>query len=104
MENGDIPEDANERMNIFIFMCFNFPLFLYIPFTLILVFFVLWLAFTDCPGPQSDSAGKSDACEGCPNQQICATAPKGPDPGCYSSPLSYAFMFISNNHQILLVT
>nr|GMC56680.1 cytosolic Fe-S cluster assembly factor NBP35 [Ipomoea batatas]GMC56681.1 cytosolic Fe-S cluster assembly factor NBP35 [Ipomoea batatas]GMC56682.1 cytosolic Fe-S cluster assembly factor NBP35 [Ipomoea batatas]GMD21033.1 cytosolic Fe-S cluster assembly factor NBP35 [Ipomoea batatas]GME04858.1 cytosolic Fe-S cluster assembly factor NBP35 [Ipomoea batatas] len=34
-----------------------------------------------CPGPQSEAAGKSDACEGCPNQQICATAPKGPDPG-----------------------
>nr|AAN86569.1 nucleotide binding protein [Cypripedium parviflorum var. pubescens] len=33
-----------------------------------------------CPGPQSESAGKSDSCEGCPNQQICATAPKGPDP------------------------
>nr|GMC56685.1 Cytosolic Fe-S cluster assembly factor NBP35 [Ipomoea batatas] len=33
-----------------------------------------------CPGPQSEAAGKSDACEGCPNQQICATAPKGPDP------------------------
>ncbi|XP_054785773.1 cytosolic Fe-S cluster assembly factor NBP35 isoform X2 [Prosopis cineraria] len=46
MENGDIPENANEH----------------------------------CPGPQSESAGKSDACEGCPNQQICATAPKGPDP------------------------
>jgi len=58
------------------------------------------LAFTDCPGPQSDSAGKSDACEGCPNQQICATAPKGPDPGWYSPPLSYAFMFISNNLQL----
>eukprot|EP00245_Coleochaete_scutata_P006053 TRINITY_DN20166_c0_g1_i1.p1 TRINITY_DN20166_c0_g1~~TRINITY_DN20166_c0_g1_i1.p1 ORF type:complete len:369 (+),score=91.10 TRINITY_DN20166_c0_g1_i1:120-1109(+) len=25
-------------------------------------------------------AGKAAACEGCPNQQICATAPKGPDP------------------------
>ncbi|KAL6960471.1 cytosolic Fe-S cluster assembly factor nbp35 [Sarracenia purpurea var. burkii] len=33
-----------------------------------------------CPGPQSESAGKSDDCEGCPNQQVCATAPKGPDP------------------------
>ncbi|KAG0463854.1 hypothetical protein HPP92_019452 [Vanilla planifolia] len=33
-----------------------------------------------CPGPQSETAGKSEACEGCPNQQICATAPKGPDP------------------------
>ncbi|KAJ6321116.1 hypothetical protein OIU78_016342 [Salix suchowensis] len=30
--------------------------------------------------PQADSAGKSDACQGCPNQQECATAPKGPDP------------------------
>ncbi|KAH8147869.1 uncharacterized protein LAJ45_07970 [Morchella importuna] len=33
-----------------------------------------------CPGPSSDLAGKGDACAGCPNQQICATAPKGPDP------------------------
>jgi Mrp family chromosome partitioning ATPase len=33
-----------------------------------------------CPGPESDQAGKADACEGCPNQQICASAPKGPDP------------------------
>jgi len=33
-----------------------------------------------CPGPESEQAGKGDACAGCPNQQICATAPKGPDP------------------------
>jgi len=33
-----------------------------------------------CPGPESQEAGKGDACAGCPNQQICATAPKGPDP------------------------
>eukprot|EP00271_Cylindrocystis_brebissonii_P001417 TRINITY_DN11678_c0_g1_i2.p1 TRINITY_DN11678_c0_g1~~TRINITY_DN11678_c0_g1_i2.p1 ORF type:complete len:394 (-),score=84.93 TRINITY_DN11678_c0_g1_i2:133-1314(-) len=33
-----------------------------------------------CPGTESDRAGKEAACEGCPNQQICATAPKGPDP------------------------
>ncbi|KAI9679241.1 MAG: cytosolic Fe-S cluster assembly factor nbp35 [Caeruleum heppii] len=33
-----------------------------------------------CPGPESQAAGKSDACAGCPNQAICATAPKGPDP------------------------
>jgi len=46
MENGDIPENANEH----------------------------------CPGPQSETAGKSDSCAGCPNQQVCATAPKGPDP------------------------
>lgn len=33
-----------------------------------------------CPGPESEQAGKGDACAGCPNQQICASAPKGPDP------------------------
>lgn len=31
-------------------------------------------------GTESIEAGKSSACEGCPNQNICATAPKGPDP------------------------
>ena len=39
---------------------------------------------TDCPGPASESAGKSDACAGCPNQDACASAPKGPDPGSLS--------------------
>ncbi|KAN0026999.1 hypothetical protein ACTFIU_009678 [Dictyostelium citrinum] len=34
----------------------------------------------NCPGTQSEMSGKSAACAGCPNQQICATAPKGPDP------------------------
>ncbi|KAF7283750.1 hypothetical protein GWI33_023000 [Rhynchophorus ferrugineus] len=34
-----------------------------------------------CPGTQSDQAGKASACAGCPNQQICATGPKEPDPG-----------------------
>jgi len=34
----------------------------------------------DCPGTQSETAGKSSACEGCPNQKICSTTPKGPDP------------------------
>ncbi|KAG7005513.1 cytosolic fe-S cluster assembly factor nbp35 [Physcia stellaris] len=33
-----------------------------------------------CPGPESNLAGKGDACAGCPNQSICATTPKGPDP------------------------
>ena len=33
-----------------------------------------------CPGPESETAGKADSCAGCPNQQICASAPKGPDP------------------------
>jgi Mrp family chromosome partitioning ATPase len=33
-----------------------------------------------CPGPESEQAGKGDACAGCPNQAICASAPRGPDP------------------------
>ncbi|KAL1679787.1 P-loop containing nucleoside triphosphate hydrolase protein [Schizophyllum commune] len=34
-----------------------------------------------CPGTESDLAGKSAACEGCANQDICASnEPKGPDP------------------------
>ncbi|WFD29903.1 cytosolic Fe-S cluster assembly factor nbp35 [Malassezia sp. CBS 17886] len=33
-----------------------------------------------CPGTESEQAGHADACEGCPNQGECKTAPKGPDP------------------------
>ncbi len=33
-----------------------------------------------CPGPESEQAGSADSCAGCPNQAICAAAPKGPDP------------------------
>lgn len=33
-----------------------------------------------CPGTQSQDAGKASACAGCPNQSVCASAPKGPDP------------------------
>lgn len=53
-----------------------------------------------CPGPQSESAGKSDACEGCPNQQICATAPKGPDPDL----VSIAERMATVKHKILVLS
>eukprot|EP00045_Choanoeca_perplexa_P010639 m.109429 g.109429 ORF g.109429 m.109429 type:complete len:319 (-) comp15342_c0_seq3:1797-2753(-) len=34
-----------------------------------------------CPGTGSEQAGKSAACDGCPNQAICASSkPVGPDP------------------------
>ena len=34
-----------------------------------------------CPGTESTDAGTASACQGCPNQNICASAtPKGPDP------------------------
>jgi Mrp family chromosome partitioning ATPase len=35
----------------------------------------------NCPGTQSENAGKESACEGCPNQEICASGkPKEVDP------------------------
>lgn len=33
-----------------------------------------------CPGTESLDAGRAAACAGCPNQDACQTAPKGPDP------------------------
>lgn len=81
MEPGDIPEDANERMYIVVVVVlleFRFASICSNEYDFCVSCIV---ALTDCPGTQSESAGKSDACEGCPNQQICATAPKGPDPG-----------------------
>jgi len=34
-----------------------------------------------CPGTQSEQAGKSSVCEGCPNQSICSSGQvRGPDP------------------------
>lgn len=33
-----------------------------------------------CPGPESENAGKGDACSGCANQTVCESLPKGPDP------------------------
>ncbi|PWY96896.1 P-loop containing nucleoside triphosphate hydrolase protein, partial [Testicularia cyperi] len=33
-----------------------------------------------CPGTESEEAGRAAACAGCPNQDACASAPKGPDP------------------------
>eukprot|EP01120_Amphizonella_sp_Union-15-10_P017326 TRINITY_DN9594_c0_g1_i1.p1 TRINITY_DN9594_c0_g1~~TRINITY_DN9594_c0_g1_i1.p1 ORF type:complete len:321 (+),score=55.16 TRINITY_DN9594_c0_g1_i1:68-1030(+) len=33
-----------------------------------------------CVGPESEQAGKAEACQDCPNKTICETKPKGPDP------------------------
>ncbi|XP_008442190.1 cytosolic Fe-S cluster assembly factor NBP35 [Cucumis melo] len=54
----------------------------------------------NCPGPESESAGKSDACQGCPNQSICATAPKGPDPDL----ISIAERMATVKHKILVLS
>ncbi|CAL9749560.1 unnamed protein product [Musa acuminata subsp. burmannicoides] len=53
-----------------------------------------------CPGPQSEEAGKADACAGCPNQQICATAPKGPDPDL----VTIAERMATIKHKILVLS
>ena len=42
-------------------------------------FLIAWSS-EHCPGPESEKAGQGDACQGCPNQSICASTPKGPDP------------------------
>ncbi|CAF2130338.1 unnamed protein product [Brassica napus] len=72
MDEGEIPENANEHKQYQI-QSFN------------------------CPGPLAETAGKSESCAGCPNQQACATgtAPTGPDPGgvgksTFSAQLSFA--------------
>jgi hypothetical protein len=49
---------------LIIIMCLNFAVSIYSTDFDSCVFCIV--AFTDCPGPQSDSAGKSDACEGLP--------------------------------------
>lgn len=37
-----------------------------------------------CPGVDTDKAGKSEACAGCPNQNICSSgAAQQEDPGKY---------------------
>lgn len=41
----------------------------------------MWNISSDCPGTQSESAGKASACAGCPNQSICSSgAATQPDP------------------------
>ncbi|CAN1333165.1 Cytosolic Fe-S cluster assembly factor NBP35, partial [Linum perenne] len=70
-------------------------------------FSVLWLFLigefvvaADCPGPQSDSAGKAADCQGCPNQEACATAPKGPDPDL----VAIAERMATVKHKILVLS
>lgn len=39
----------------------------------------------DCPGTQSEKAGKAEPCDGCPNQKICSSGKASiPDPGKFS--------------------
>ncbi|KAI4891137.1 hypothetical protein NFI96_024129 [Prochilodus magdalenae] len=58
------------------------------------------LAF-NCPGTTSEQAGKSSACQGCPNQTICASgATKAPDPAIEEIQLKMATV----KHKILVLS
>ncbi|KAL7861330.1 hypothetical protein AOLI_G00176790 [Acnodon oligacanthus] len=54
-----------------------------------------------CPGTTSEQAGKSSACQGCPNQTICASgATKAPDPAIEEIKLKMATV----KHKILVLS
>ncbi|KAF3595999.1 hypothetical protein DY000_02026885 [Brassica cretica] len=55
-----------------------------------------------CPGPLAETAGKSESCAGCPNQQACATgtAPTGPDPDL----VAIAERMATVKHKILVLS
>lgn len=49
----------------------------------------------DCPGTNSESAGQVSACQGCPNQKICASGEAQlPDPGKLKYYYCYTFFFL----------
>ena len=51
--------------------------------------------YIDCPGTQSEQAGKTSSCQGCPNQTICASGKaKEPDPG--KSNMIFEYVFFKN--------
>jgi hypothetical protein len=106
MENGDIPEDANERMNIFVIMClnFDFALLLYIPMKMIII--IIFFGIYRLPRSSvwfcwkiwfmSRKLKSTILCHcHCPQRTW----------SWYSPLLSYDFMFISkNNDQLLIIT
>uniref|UniRef100_A0AAY5EWI9 AAA+ ATPase domain-containing protein n=1 Tax=Electrophorus electricus TaxID=8005 RepID=A0AAY5EWI9_ELEEL len=64
-------------------------------------FMTPFVARLDCPGSTSEKAGTSAACEGCPNQSVCASgAPKAPDPAIEGIRLKMA----SVKHKILVLS
>lgn len=66
------------------FLCANYFWFIKL-FLLFVIYYnikELKNIFLDCPGTQSESAGKASACAECPNQSLCSSgAARQPDPG-----------------------
>lgn len=55
-----------------------------------------------CPGPESEKAGLADSCKGCPNQEICASAPKNKVPDLDIPVITERLASIS--HKILILS
>ncbi|CAG7883857.1 unnamed protein product [Brassica rapa] len=55
------------------------------------------MVIIDCPGPLAETAGKSESCADCPNQQACATgtAPTGPDPAERMASVKHKILVLS---------
>uniref|UniRef100_A0A3P9A3Q9 AAA+ ATPase domain-containing protein n=1 Tax=Esox lucius TaxID=8010 RepID=A0A3P9A3Q9_ESOLU len=54
-----------------------------------------------CPGTSSEQAGKTSSCQGCPNQNLCASgATKAPDPAIEE----IAVKMLSVKHKILVLS
>lgn len=55
--------------------------------------------FADCPGTESESAGKVSACAGCPNQKICASGDtRAIDPGTFQRTKIMLLEWFCENH------
>ena len=60
----------------------------------------------DCPGTESQDAGTATACQGCPNQGICASGGASvPDPGWYlvekCTEITYVLFTITSGELLL---
>lgn len=65
---SSVPDNAPQRKFTHLQSNMNELMIINVPTTVDFNFLI-----ADCPGTQSDDAGKASACAGCPNQNICAS-------------------------------
>ena len=58
----------------------------------------------ECPGTKSEQAGHEDACQGCPNKQICQTMPKEQTPEQIQSQDKISQRLKNIKHKILVMS